>query len=168
MARMLAPINTIKHYVQKSNTAVASGTRIAIPIVSAVVAPATASTDQVKEGSIIKTCFIEIWIKGTGASDATTQFNIALEKVPGAAANAMGYADMLNMGAYDNKKNILFSGQGVIGGVGGGQSIPVMRNWYKLPKGKQRFGLGDDLVVSVATTGQAMQVCGLATYKEYI
>jgi len=166
--RMLAPINTIKHYVQRSNLQITSGTRTSFLIAQSVVAPATAATSDVKEGSILKAIFIEIWIKGEGASDADTQFNILYEKVPGAAAAGATYTDMLNMGAYDNKKNIFFSGQGVIGGLGGGNAIPVMRAWYKVPKGKQRMGLGDFLQVSIASTGQTMQVCGLSTYKEYI
>ncbi len=165
--RMLAPINTIKHYVQRTNLAVASGARTSFVIIQAVVAPATSNSSDVREGSIIKAVFIEIWVKGTGAADADTQFNILLEKLPGAASAGASYANMLNMGSYDNKKNILFAGQGVIGGVGGGQGVPVMREWYKLPKGKQRFGAGDVLQVSVATTGEGMQVCGLSTYKEF-
>ncbi len=164
--RMLAPITTIKHYVQRSNIQVASGARTSFLIAHSKIAPATTLTSDVREGSIIKSVYIEIWVKGEGAADADTQFNIVLERVAGQAAVGISYAQMLLLMAYQNKKNILFAGQGVIGGLGGGNAIPVMRGWYKIPKGKQRFGLDDFLQVSVATTGQSMQVCGFATYKE--
>jgi len=43
-----------------------------------------------------------------------------------------------------------------------------MRGWYKIPKTKQRFGLGDRLVLQIASQGtDALDFCGFATYKEY-
>ncbi len=113
----------------------------------------------------MKAIFLEYWLKGTGASDADTQFNFVFFKNPG-GSNDMSVADSLNLMAYDNKKNIFFSSQGVIGGVGGGQSIPVVRQWFKIPKGKQRMGLNDELTVFVGSTGEALQLCGQAIYKE--
>ncbi len=168
MARMKAPINTVKHYVQRSNITVASGARTSFLIAHAKIAPATTLTSDVREGALIKSCYIEIWVKGNGASDADTQFNIVLERVDGQAAVGITYAQMLLLQAYQNKKNVLFAGQGVIGGVGGGNAVPVMRGWYKIPKGKQRFGLDDFLQVSVAFTGEGGQACGLAVYKEIV
>ncbi len=165
--RMGATINSTKHYVQRANLAVPSGTRTSFLISNSVVLPATGATSEVREGSVIKAIFIELWLKGQGASDSDTQFNIAFEKVDGASPAGIDFTEMQNMGSYDNKKNILFTSQGVIGGIGGGQSIPVMRSWFKIPKGKQRQGLGDFIQVSIASTGEILNVCGLATYKEY-
>ncbi len=167
MRRGLSPINSIKHYVQQSNTSIASGAATSIIIVAAVANTALpVNTKDVKEGSIVKAVYLEFWLKGNGAADEDTQFNFVVFKNPG-GSNDMSVADSLNLMAYDNKKNIFFSSQGVIGGVGGGQSVPVIRQWMKIPKGKQRFGLKDELTVFVGTTGQAMQVCGLSVYKEY-
>ncbi len=164
---MLAPIVTVKHYVQTTNAAIASG---AATFVSLVVAVANTSlpsaTNHVKEGSIVKAIYIEHWVKGTAATDGDVQFNFSVFKNPG-GSNNMVYADMVNMMAYDNKKNILFSAQGVIGGIGGGQAVPVLRQWIKIPKGKQRFGLNDKLQLGVAFTGTTGQHCGLAVFKEY-
>ncbi len=164
---MLAPIVTVKHYGQYANTAVASGAATVRAIVTAVVNTALpVQTTDVKEGSIIKAVYLEVWAKGTGAADADTQMNFAVYKNPG-GQNTMTYTDTLNMMAYDNKKNIFFVSQGVIGGVGGGQSVPIIRQWIKIPKGKQRFGVKDSLQFIIGTTGEAMQICGLAVYKEY-
>ncbi len=46
-------------------------------------------------------------------------------------------------------------------------SVALVRQWFKIPKGKQRFGLGDQLFVTAQSTGQDFQLCGFATYKEY-
>ncbi len=78
----------------------------------------------------------------------------------------MTYAQSLNLGAYPNKKNILYTTQGVIGGRDT-QAIPVMRQWLLIPKGKQRMGLADKVEVTIASTGTAMQRCGIFTFKEY-
>ncbi len=123
-------------------------------------------TSHVIEGAVIKAVYCEVWIKGLGASDADTQFNLAIYKNPG-GNHVMTYAETLTMMGYDNKKNILFSSQGVVGGIGGGQSVPVIREWLKIPKGKQRFGLGDTFIVTITTTGQSLDGCALFVYKEY-
>ncbi len=166
MARMRPSINVVKHYVQQTNTQIASGAALSLIIAAAV--PNTSlpvNTRDVKEGSKIEAFYIEIWLKGLGAADADTQFNFIIFKNPG-GTNDMSVSDSLNLMAYDNKKNIFFSSQGVIGGVGGGQSVPVYRNWLKIPKGKQRMGLRDEFTIFIGTTGEAMQACGLITYKE--
>ncbi len=164
---MRAPIHSIKHYVQQTNTAIASGAGTSVIIVAAVANTALpVNTKDVIEGAIVKAVYLEFWLKGTGAADADTQFNFVIFKNPG-GTNDMSVADSTNLMAYDNKKNIFFASQGVIGGVGGGQSVPVIRQWIKIPKGKQRFGLKDELTVFIGTTGEAMQACGLVVYKEY-
>ncbi len=165
--RMLAPIISVKHYVQKTNASIASGSAVSVIVVAAVANSALpTNTSHVKEGSIVKAIYLEFWLKGNGAADEDTQFNFIVFKNPG-GANDMSVTDSLNMQAYDNKKNIFFASQGVIGGVGGGQSVPVIRQWLKIPKGKQRMGLADEITVFIGTTGQSMQACGLAVYKEY-
>ncbi len=46
-------------------------------------------------------------------------------------------------------------------------SVPLFRGWVKIPKGKQRFGLGDEFIVAFESVGEAAQLCGFSTYKEY-
>ncbi len=165
--RMLAPINSNKHYVHLTNTAIASGANINIEHVDSVVAPASANAKDVEEGSIVKAVHIEYWIIGNGTVTDTTQFALIVLKLPGGIPD-MTYAETLNLGAYANKKNILFTSQGVINAFRDGtQAIPIIRNWVLIPKGKQRMGLGDRIVTVFAATGVAIRICGLATYKEY-
>ncbi len=165
---MVAPINSVKHYVARPNASVASGSAIANVIVDGALAPATTNTFDVKQGAVVKAVHLEYWLWGGGATGEDTQFVFVVEKAPSGRAS-IGAAEMLNMQAYENKKNIFYQSQGVIGaGVDGSQAIPVIRDWLLVPKGKQRFGLGDRLVVSMTTVGTAMQICGQATYKEYV
>ncbi len=165
---MVAPINTIKHYVHRTNVSLASGAIQNNLVAESVVAPATANAFSVKEGSIIKAVWIEIWLLGgTSTADSTTQFNVTVEKLPGNTP-VMTFANSSNLGAYLNKKNILYTTQGVLTGeLNGPQSVPVIRGWIMIPKGKQRMGLDDRVACNIANTGVTLQVCGIFTYKEF-
>ncbi len=162
---MAAPINAVKHYVHLANSTGVSAALLTFSVVDAVVAPATALPASVKEGSIVKAVYCEIWVYGLGASGTDTQFFLCIEKLVGGSP-VMTYAQSLQLGAYPNKKNILYSTQGVIGGIDT-NSIPVIKNWVLIPKGKQRFGLGDRLQINISTLGASMQRCAIFTFKEY-
>ncbi len=164
---MLAPINTVKHYVAQTNTSVASGGILNVKLVDAVVAPATANAFDVKQGSVIKAVFVEFWIGADGATNTETQFVLTIERT---ISNAlpMNAAEILNLGSYRNKKNIMYTSQGVIGTmIDGNGSIAIYRQWLLIPKGKQRFGLDDSLFVNITSVGTTMRVCGISIYKEY-
>ncbi len=164
--KLVAPINSIKHYVPKTNTGVASGGLVSEFIADAVVAPATASPFSVREGSIIKAVHVEVWIIGDEATDTTSQFVFVVEKAPG-NTTAITVTNLLNLGSYPNKKNVLYTSQGVLGaGIDGNGAIPVFRGWILIPKGKQRMGLDDSLRWHLTGVG-SLRVCGLVTYKEF-
>ncbi len=163
--RMIPPIHTIKHYVQHENSVTADNSRRTLALVIAVAGEATANTAEVNEGSHIKAVYHELWAKSNATAGTEDKFQYVLEKVP-LTASSITFTEMNNLMAYANKKNILFVSQGVIGDLTV-QSIPVVRNWFLIPKGKQRFGLGDKLVASISTTGATLNNCGFATYKEW-
>ncbi len=164
---MLSPINSIKHYVHRTNIGIGTGTISGNDVVDAVIAPATTLAEEVTQGAVVKAIHLEYWLWGAGTTGLDTQFGFTVEKLP-AAAVPMTAAQLQNLGGYPNKKNILFSSQGVLGaGVDGSQAIPVIRDWVLIPKGKQRMGLGDKIVVTIGPVGTTLNACGLATYKEY-
>ncbi len=165
MARLGNIVNSIKHYVQISNQAVTTGTRLGVALVDSIVAPAAAATSSVLQGSIIKAVYIEMWLKSGASAGTSVQQNFIIEKCPSGLSPAT-YTELLNMGAYPNKKNVLFTTQGNMGDLTT-QAVPVHRQWIKIPKGKQRFGLGDRLFLTMGATGATVQMCGLAIYKEY-
>ncbi len=165
--RMLAPINSIKHYVQAENTTTATGVRRSVELVTAVSQSAAgASTNEVLEGSIVKAIFIEFWIQSQATSGNDVKFQFVLEKLPGAESTFITFTEMNNLMAYTNKKNIFFVSQGVFGD-NTTQAVPIVRQWFKIPKGKQRFGLGDRIHVAISATGATINTCGISTYKEY-
>ncbi len=165
---MVRPVvHSTKHIIQFSNFLVTAGASNPQTLINTV--PSTANrvnAVDVVEGAIIKAVYVELWVKGDGASSADTQIMVALVKLPG-GQNAMTSTDMLNMQAYDNKKNIFFISQGVFGGKDTGQAVPILRQWIKIPKGKQRFGNGDELILNTSSIDTGAQRCGVAIYKEY-
>ncbi len=147
------------------NATNADATRRTVELVSAVAQNAVTNAEDVVEGSIIKAVYIELWFKGNAVAGTEDKFQFAIEKVPAGAAQ-LNFTDMNSMMGYANKKNVFYFSQGVTGDLTTG-SIPIFRQWMLLPKGKQRFGLGDRLVLAVSTTGATCNTCGFTTYKEY-
>ncbi len=166
--RMLAPIIAVKHYVQTSNATIAASGIINIQIANAVAQEGISAASDVTEGSIVKAVFIEDWLLGNDTTTKITQFTLVIEKVP-AGATLITFAQLSSgLASYPNKKNILYSTQGVLSeSIDGGVAVPIFRSWVKIPKGKQRMGLGDKIIVSIAALGGSLRHCGLSTYKEY-
>ncbi len=163
--RMLAPLVTIKHMVNIENAQVASGVAGPIEIIQAVAQTAVSGAGDVVEGSIVKQVYIELWVKSFAGAGEDTKFQLVIEKLP-VNANPITFTEMNNLMSYVNKKNILYTSQGVIGDLTT-QSIPITRQWHSIPKGKQRFGLGDELVMTLSATAAVIQRCGLAIFKEW-
>ncbi len=156
-------VSTVKHIVQYALTTVPVTTVNVMEVVDAVSKSQTRSTtSEVDEGAIISACMIEVWLSNAGSGSG--QFTMIIVKLPSGVSEP-STSEMLNLQGYDNKKNILFTTQGVIKD-GVVQSVPISRGWYKIPRGKQRFGLGDKLVVALSTVGEAIDRCGVAVYKE--
>ncbi len=159
-------IKSKKHYVQISQATVSQAAAVGTAIVEAKEATSTVPS-VTEEGAIVKSCYVEFWVSQDSAS-VVGSYTVILLKNPGGSNNPTA-ADMAALHDYDNKKNILFTAQGLLTPNDGGQ-VPVLRGWYKIPKGKQRFGLGDKLQVFVRNnnaTAIDINFCGLAVYKEY-
>ncbi len=163
--RMVAPIVSTKHYVQLENAQLAIGAVRSSNLVDAVALQAVNDPDEVQEGSLVKAVFIEHWVKSFAGAGEDAKFQLVVEKVPAGQAS-ITFAQMNNLMAYPNKKNVLFFSQGVIGDLTT-QAIPVVRNWFLIPKGKQRMGISDKIVETLSATSGVLQNCGFSTYKEY-
>ncbi len=159
-------INSIKHFVPFTNADTASGgIRNTVLINVVAKGAARSAVNSVEEGCKIFGTYLEYWLKGNGTTGTDTQFTCVVVLLK-SGATAPTVADMLNLQAYTNKKNILYTTQGVIGDSST-QGVPVIRNRIKIPKGKQRFGLGDSLNLIMTPTGENIQNCGIAVYKEF-
>ncbi len=162
---MLAPLVTIKHYTNIEELNVTSGSTRPIELAQAVVITGITNASDVVEGSIIKTVFLELWLKSNAGAGIDTKFQLVIEKVP-AGATSITFTQMNNLMSYPNKKNVLFVSQGVIGD-NTTQAIPIVRQWFMIPKGKQRFGLDDRFIATISATGAGIQTCGISIFKEW-
>ncbi len=159
---MRSPIKSIKHYVHLPASVITSGALLGQPLVVAITeGAARANASDVEEGCEIKAVYCEFWISGV-TIDKTAVWIIV--KRPSGAVNP-SFTEMNNLGTYVNKKNILFTGQGLA--PTNGNVLNIVKGWIKLPKGKRRFGLGDKLFLVVAATGTNVNICGFNTFKEY-
>ncbi len=134
-----------------------------IDIIDSVAVQNKDAVDEVEEGATVKAVFVELWILDSSNAGS---FSITLEKRP-AAASAMGFASSQALNAYANKKNIFYTTQGLSPNDAVGNPVPIIRQWFKIPKGKQRMGLSDKVVLNIANMGlNDLEFCGFFTYKE--
>ncbi len=163
---MRAPIHSRKHIFQISQSTVSQAATINTAFINSSEGAST-TPQGVEEGAIVKACYVEFWVSQDSAS-VVGSYTVILYKLPG-AATVMATSDAAALHDWDNKKNIFFTAQGLLTPNDGGQ-VPVLRAWYKIPKGKQRMGLNDRVFVSIRnnnTTAIDINFCGLAIFKEY-
>ncbi len=157
-------IHSTKHIVQLSLTAIAGGAAQSFNIANAVAVSDKNTVAEVEEGAAIKAVFIELWGKGGIASNLASAQMIFC-KLPSGVGTATT-VEMAALGDWDNKKNIFYTTQGLFSDEAQNPRI-IMKQWFKIPKGKQRMGLGDVLEVRAFAPAVDFDWCGFATYKEY-
>ncbi len=157
---MRPPITSVKHIVQTSPTIINLG---AILNITLAFANDLTGATSVKIGSVVKAIFVEMWIGGDGAQTSST--TLSLEKNP-SGRTAMSNPDSANLHNYDNKNNIFYTSQGIIGDSNSNPQ-PLIRQWIKIPKGKQRMSKGDALILNITGLTGDVNVCGMTIYKEY-
>ncbi len=157
---MKPPIHSKKHYIQRSLSTTLAGASSEFLIALAVEIPSVA--EHVEEGSVLKAVFVEMWAR-TGDT-AGGSVLMSLVKVP--ESGTMTFAEQIALQDYTNKKNVLYHTQGTSNDQDA-DAIAFVRQWFKIPKGKQRFGLGDKLSLFIAAQALDQITCGFATYKEY-
>lgn len=161
---MKAPIQSKKHYVQNSTGNIGAGAVENIDVVLAIEGGMT-NPNHVREGSAVKAIYFEYWLIN-GASTSQSGFVFAVYKSPGNGFAASA-ANMAALHDWTNKKNILFTSQG-LWPKSDQNPVNVIRQWVKIPKGKQRMGLNDTIKVAIFNAGvDDLARCGFATYKSY-
>ncbi len=157
-------VHSTKHYVQMTLTTVGTGATVAISIVDSVAVALVNQPFEVTEGNTVKAVYAEIWVIGSVSNQF---FTACVAKLPGGVGNLVN-ANLVNLHDYENKKNILYTTQGLASNDGIAGPVAIYRGWIKIPKSKQRFGLGDQLQFALASRGSDdMIMCGFFTYKEY-
>ncbi len=159
-------IHSKKHIFQISQSTVAQAA-VGTAGFAQAIEGAPSQPQHVAEGASIKSCYVEFWVSQDSAS-VVGSYTVVLLKQPSLTPTITA-GNMAALHDYNNKKNILFTAQGLLTPNDGGQ-VPVLRGWYKIPRGKQRMGLGDILRISIRNnnaTAIDQNFCGLVIYKEY-
>ncbi len=159
-----AMVHSKKHVVQLTFSTATGGATTIFTAFRAVERTVANASTEVMEGSTVKAVYVELWAVAT----AVDQFHtIILSKLPGGVGNITN-ANMAALDSYNNKKNVFYTSQGLTPQESTQGPLAVLRGWIKIPKTKQRFGLGDALQLAVASRGASdINFCGLFVFKEY-
>ncbi len=158
-------VHSTKHYVQTSVSSITGGLSANVTIVDSVAVGSKNTPSEVEEGSSVKAIYFEHWLKAGEASNLGS-FIAIIYKVPGTGA-AMSFAQMAALSSSENKKNVFYTTQGLMNN-NSGSATNFVRGWIKIPKSKQRMGLGDRVLLSISAAASIdLDHCGFATYKEY-
>jgi len=156
-------IHSIKHLVQSPIDQITTGTAENIIIIQSVLQTSANLSNEVQEGAVVRAVFVEMWLENQSNLGHAI---VILEKVQDTQAGAT-FTEMGSLFTYGNKKNILFTHEGLTANDAIGNPVPVVRQWFKIPKGKQRFGLGDRLMLTISNpSSNDLNRCGLFIYKE--
>ncbi len=160
---MKAVIHSQKHYVQQTRSTVATVSIANLDIAIGVQSTTASGVDDVTEGTLVKAVYVEMWLLDSSNAGS---FIVTLEKRPSASA-LMTFASSNALGTYANKNNVLYCTQGLSPNDAVGNPVPIIRQWFKIPKGKQRMALGDILALNITNNGaNNLDFCGFFTYKE--
>ncbi len=155
-------INSDKHVVQFSLGSISAGAVSTHVLIDAVAAHA--NPDEVRIGSSVKAIYCEMWFRGGDTGSGSTYVAIICKHND--VSGSPSTTDMGTLHDYTNKKNVLYTSQGLINDDAS-IATPVLKFWLKIPKGKQRFGLGDSLKLHVFAQTGITDRCGLFIFKEY-
>lgn len=164
MAKMKAVIKSTKHFNQFSPTTVLVTSISNFDVLEAVAVPDISTAIEVEEGSLVKQVYLEVWLTSE-ITETTGAFQLTLEKVP-AGATPMTFAQSNSLGSYPNKKNVFYTTRG-LSPNSTANPVPIVRGWFSVPKGKQRMGLGDKVIMNITAITNPLTWCGFMLYKEY-
>jgi len=155
-------IHSTKHIVQIPISQVATGVRENILLIKAVESTVANDAFEIPEGAVVRAIYVEIWLQNQSNLGHSI---VILEKVTDGNLGAT-FTEMGDLFTYTNKKNILFTHEGLTSNDGIGNPVPVIRQWFKIPKGKQRFGLGDRLTLTISNpSSNNLDRCGMVIFK---
>ncbi len=158
-----AMVHSTKHYVQQSLSTILGGAALSVILAVGVAVKDKTIVSDVEEGCTIKAVYCEFWIRAGDTVGSSGQ--MVLVKVP-AGGGPPSTTEMAALNDYDNKKNVLYTQMGLYNDQDA-DALASIRGWFKIPKGKQRFGLGDTLLLRFFTPTIDLHICGFSTYKEY-
>lgn len=159
-----SPIHSRKHIVQYGISQITTATRETILLIKGVEPQDVDDASEVVAGAVVKAIYIELWLHNQ-ANLGETIVTVSKDQ-----ENSQGpsFANMADLHSYAGKKNILFTHQGLASNDGVSGPMRILSQWIAIPKGKQRFGLGDKINMNIANvSSNDLNRCGVSIYKEY-
>ncbi len=159
-AMSLNVVNSIKNEVNSVQAVVAS-TNLVFVIAQAADVHDTAVSTSVRNGSMIKAIWVELWYYGLSAGNTNDIFDAYIIKNPG---NNLTNPNPGTVGTSNEKKFVIKEWKGLAGNKSLGGTPYQFRGWLRLPRRYWRMGTDDVwfLVVRSPTTGQ---MCTKFIYK---
>ncbi len=154
-------VNSRKHIFQTTLSSALAGVTAGINFVNVVQNANHEQAREVDPGTTIEAVYLEVWVIGAGQQPTT--ITAIVEKTE-SGSNAVTTTEMTNLHTYANKKNIFVTHQGIVGDANS-NPIPIFREWIKIPKGKQRFGLGDGMHMRIKSITEDTEYCSVIVYK---
>ncbi len=151
-----------KHYVQVSLATIVAGANLNTIIAKSVDPAVLDAANEVAVGSTIKAVYIEMWVRSPETSPGTS----LLSFYKASANQVMSFAEQIALHDYVQKNLVFYHTQGLTNDTDA-DAIPFIRQWFKIPKGKQRMAQGDTLNLAIAAQALDNVICGFMTYKEY-
>ncbi len=157
-------VHSTKHYVQFPINTIATGLREVNNVIDTVSVSDKNSPVEVEEGNSVKAVYFELWLQNEGN---VGEFIMTITKDP-QDATGPSFAQQATLNTFPNKKNILYTTQGLTSNDGVSGPVNVIRDWVKIPKSKQRFGLGDRINMNISNvSANGLNRCGFTIFKEY-
>ncbi len=158
----LRPINRIKHVVDSQN-ATAAGTQASFNLIVSADNPGLANTAQVATGSKVSAIYLRVEVVATTSAALPNCYMIVF-KNPGGnlstpAANTVG--------SNDNKRYVIHQEMLMLQRQDGSNPRTLFNGVIRIPRGYQRAGPNDVLLVALLAPGVAIEFCIQGHYKEF-
>ncbi len=161
--RRLGNIQSIKHIVDIQR-ALVIGTTTAVNLISTVDQPDSTlvSTSEVQTGSKVTSIFLNIEGSATTSAALANVYAIVYKNpnsiVPTIAPNTVG--------ANVHKKFVIHQEMAMVERSTAGNPRSIFKGVIMIPKGYQRFGTSDALVLSMLSPGVTLDNCVQCIFKE--
>ncbi len=158
----LRPVHSIKHVVDIQAASVA-GTQVNNVVIAAFDAPVLANVSHVETGCTVNSIYLKVEISATSTATLANAYMFVF-KNPGGnlvlpTANAVG--------SDDNKKFVIHQEMVMLEKNTTSNPRTLFVGVLSIPRGYRRFGINDQLYISVLTPGVGHEACIQCIYKEY-
>ncbi len=163
--RSLNVVHRLKHIVDNNST-VSAGVTLPTVLILGRDAPVIAATREVETGSKVHGIFLNVQIQGNQiSSGGIPNIYMAVYKSKGGNIPTI---DPTATGSNPDKSNIIHQEMGMFQSDSvDGNPKTLFKGVIVIPKGLQRFGLDDELVMTLRSTAINYKNCSQCIYKEF-